>query len=741
MFLTVLFVLLCSSKVLGEEEEDKRPLLACSDNSDITIGLKQGTTKWTNDGPLYYTSLAIDNLQNGATVCFNLKTPQGKTERYAVKLEEVSGAARFEDQYDFGVPNVTAKCTCSCSDNSNILKECNAEELGFCDGYGSDARCVTKNEETEVNKGCTGLQKDSDLCCAIQMKNSDITERFKAFKIRDQQQSFVKLQLYPSYSDLAMSPHVIDDLEETRQVQADNIQFKEVSVTREGSSDNQFLNPTSWYIGTSFPYSPTVYETSKEVNGKSDYDISKVGWAKFEDGAYQVGQDRIPDSKIIDAFTATVSDCGNSDITSAFDSIHLVDLKNTLKELKSKHSTYVEKISWENSGHLNHGKLDWTYKNSAYKIDLKFKLEGKNDDFEVERISVGAEITDFTAQVVVTEHGEAYIQYNLTESWGVVFGTYTLGGDSLEFTFEVTDNTSYSGHYTHTDLECNKNANGKLCLNVIDGPPMCKTILCNEKKIKESDIIDNEIISENVISEDPMNWRTWAKFANPLEWFNGISNYQEAIMLVVEVVGMFGTVFLVIKILKMLNLLGKCCRCMFCCFLCPKAEDKIRKRATTVSSNSRRRFTETKRRMTARSRKFTSSFKRNHRVTSDGSKEGRNRSFKETVRVRLTTAAAVEYLRRKVRGEPTPPVTNEYELEEGSKKIPTKVQENDMTCESEETTEEKGHVNVMFEEEGRSGEEAGRYGEEADKTGHVNEMFEEEEVRRNKPVTKTVSFK
>ena len=42
------------------------------------------------------------------------------------------------------------------------------------------------------------------------------------------------------------------------------------------------------------------------------------------------------------------------------------------------------------------------------------------------QISVVAVITDFTAEVVVTEHGEAYIQYNLTESWGVVFGRYTV---------------------------------------------------------------------------------------------------------------------------------------------------------------------------------------------------------------------------------------------------------------------------------------------------------------------------
>ena len=47
----------------------------------------------------------------------------------------------------------------------------------------------------------------------------------------------------------------------------------------------------------------------------------------------------------------------------------------------------------------------------------------------------------------------------------------------------------------------------------------------------EADINDNTIISENVISEDPMNWRTWAKFANPLEWFNGISNYQVSFLI------------------------------------------------------------------------------------------------------------------------------------------------------------------------------------------------------------------
>ena len=42
-------------------------------------------------------------------VCFTLETPQGDFKEYAVKLEEVSGATRFEDQYDFGVPNVTVK--------------------------------------------------------------------------------------------------------------------------------------------------------------------------------------------------------------------------------------------------------------------------------------------------------------------------------------------------------------------------------------------------------------------------------------------------------------------------------------------------------------------------------------------------------------------------------------------------------------------------------------------------------
>ena len=57
-----------------------------------------------------------------------------------------------------------------------------------------------------------------------------------------------------------------------------------------------------------------------------------------------------------------------------------------------------------------------------------------------------------------------------------------------------------------------------------------------------------------------MNWRTWAKFANPLEWFNGVSSIQEAVVLMMELAGMLGGLFLVLKLLRVFGVLGKCCR-------------------------------------------------------------------------------------------------------------------------------------------------------------------------------------
>ena len=57
------------------------------------------------------------------------------------------------------------------------------------------------------SSGCTGLLTDSNLCCAIRMKNSDMkSKRFKAFKIRDQQQTSVKIKLFSSYSQ-DTAPH------------------------------------------------------------------------------------------------------------------------------------------------------------------------------------------------------------------------------------------------------------------------------------------------------------------------------------------------------------------------------------------------------------------------------------------------------------------------------------------------------------------------------------------------------
>ena len=45
-----------------------RPLLPCSDNSDITLDLKHLTSRWNSDKLEYYSSLQVDNLKNGATV-------------------------------------------------------------------------------------------------------------------------------------------------------------------------------------------------------------------------------------------------------------------------------------------------------------------------------------------------------------------------------------------------------------------------------------------------------------------------------------------------------------------------------------------------------------------------------------------------------------------------------------------------------------------------------------------------
>ena len=68
--------------------------------------------------------------------------------------------------------------------------------------------------ETELcinyfSAGCASLTPDADLCCAVKMRNSDITERFKAFRVRDQQHISFNILLYPSYSDLSISPHRI----------------------------------------------------------------------------------------------------------------------------------------------------------------------------------------------------------------------------------------------------------------------------------------------------------------------------------------------------------------------------------------------------------------------------------------------------------------------------------------------------------------------------------------------------
>lgn len=55
-------------------------------------------------------------------------------------------------------------------------------------------------------------------------------------------------------------------------------------------------------------------------------------------------EDALPDSKIEEAFKATVKACAASDITSSFDAIRQEDFEESLTSLQQKYSTNLDEV-------------------------------------------------------------------------------------------------------------------------------------------------------------------------------------------------------------------------------------------------------------------------------------------------------------------------------------------------------------------------------------------------------------
>jgi len=108
-------------------------------------------------------------------------------------------------------------------------------------------RCVTLNEPIEGNEAasCVGLFTDANLCCVIQMKQSDVTSRFKAFQVGEPQYN-TKITIYPDYgSEEETETFSVETGAGPVEIRDSDLIFKNVAVTTVSTGSTLFSTDTN----------------------------------------------------------------------------------------------------------------------------------------------------------------------------------------------------------------------------------------------------------------------------------------------------------------------------------------------------------------------------------------------------------------------------------------------------------------------------------------------------------------
>jgi hypothetical protein len=308
--------------------------------------------------------------------------------------------------------------------------------------------------------------------------------------------------------------------------------------------------------------SNTVLVTNKLINSKDEEEIDNIGWLRVTKN----GELSFNREKFQNHYHATVNNCKDNLMETKFSGTHKT--APDYQTLQSKHSTTIKSATRNTEGNIEVK----TVASSRMSLTLIQSLQEI-----VFHTDVVSRVTDFTAVLHLSKNSNRKLDIYLNNTYGLLKGTLTAGNKSEMFRLLI-----HKGETQHTEqgiaVGCVDNAT-TLCLQTVlrakdDQHKKCTDVKCDTIDLDDPEETDFNIDHEKREKEGLLNPRSWLKYANPLEWFNGVDSVTEGVIMAVVII-------VILILLAVVGCAVRCCCCVYNCCRCFKCcKCKKRKRHT-----------------------------------------------------------------------------------------------------------------------------------------------------------------
>ena len=312
---------------------------------------------------------------------------------------------------------------------------------------------------------------------------------------------------------------------------------------------------SSMHLGEQYyssEYDDTVYVTEKSINSLDKRKPEKYGWLRFK-GENEELKFRRQDFK--EVYDATVTHCAHSEMEVAFGGTHSRGPKG-----RPLHTKYKDSIS---SAHRNsEGDVEMTYLST-----IGVTLERNKKDFTL-HTDVDSKVTNFTAVLRLDSNSNRMLYLTLNNTSGILRGDITAGNKSEAFQLLLGEGTLMHIH-AGIALGCVPN-DTTLCLSAIwrerdELYSKCSPVECETEALDDPDRVNGSISYTIGEKDSILNPRSWLKYANPLEWFNGVDSAAEGFIVAIIIIVIIILLSVIICFVRCLCCFYNCCKCCKCC--------------------------------------------------------------------------------------------------------------------------------------------------------------------------------
>ena len=480
------------------------------------------------------------------TACFSLESNDifnigGQDKVYGISLDDVKSVLQYKNSYSFGIPNAEVKCVCDCPGAEDFCKS--SQDMCAETGY-NKGTCYNWYRDGLSSAGCTGsafLAGSAEVCCSISIVPANRTI-WKAVELTSSSNRAV-------FTVTSLSTHESKTTEVD--IEGGHPIISPFYFTVNAPAISAPVDP-GWYFG---PANGDKFYGGIDLNGLSEYDLTKLGWYKIQHGSYTMDR-----SKVLDSFKVEVSNCDKDELVVEFDNKVSQKSFDQAVELGQLYKTELTEVT-----RMDDERRIEAYFRQYSNIELTLTLQG---DYRVVQIFDISHFQDFEGVVMMDKHSNYFVNITVFQAEGSIRGNLTIE-NAVEETeiFKINipeDRYDSSTSYIKLGTICEDGQHARLCLYTDAGwqSVRCKRVQCDMQPLKMFELPDSDIAYEKGEKMSILSLSTWAKHLNPLEWFNGITNWKEGVIMMTEIFGVIAIIGIVLKVLRVFGCLAKCCSCI-----------------------------------------------------------------------------------------------------------------------------------------------------------------------------------